>query len=328
MHTDVYVRAIRALRLSVTMLVFANPRNFFRLWRIARLRGGQGNEEQRAATVINKYRAFTRSQFAAARRPNSGAICVVIPCYNEGQHLPSTLVALARSGNVLPIVVNNNSTDNTAELAAAMGATVLDQPKGKKMAATQRGIQYARHELGARRVLFTDGDTMPLPGWASAMDRRLQELDKGQGAAIFGSIVSMFGSSHLANLAATWLGFLYTIVRDLRGEAPIARGGNYGLSFDDKGIMERKLNSLDQSLFFADPQHPIPEDMQILKTLQQTGTAIAAAYTSDTWVITNNDRMTSFHDIAAIFKRGTSYTDIASKSYIQEYGETEETNQQ
>lgn len=316
MNASIIARVSRALRLGLKLLALAAPRNMYRVRNIARLRSGRGTAAERAKALFSKYKTQTRQQFMTAREAGSGAICVVIPCRNEEHNLPSTLVALAKSGNVLPIVIDNNSTDSTAKIAEEMGAVVLAEPKGNKMAATQSGIRYAVHELHAKRVLFTDGDTLPVKGWAAAMDRRLQELDKGNGAAVFGTVLFMFGPSHLANFGATWLSFMYTILRELRHETPIARGGNYGLSFDRKGVMEKHINALDKDLFFS-----IPDDMQIRMTVEKAGAAVAGAYKGDTWIATDNDRLASLKDVLAVLKQGTDYTEIASTAYLNEYPE-------
>ncbi|HTH72093.1 MAG TPA: glycosyltransferase family A protein, partial [Candidatus Pristimantibacillus sp.] len=243
MKSPLLARAIRSCRVSLKLLALGVPANLLAVRRAARLR------RVPAETLVRTHAQQTKRHFAAAKKLGSQAIFVVIPCRNEAQHLPSTLVALARNDNVVPIVVDNNSTDRTSKIAKQMGAIVVVEPEGNKMAGTQAGIRCARETFGAERILFLDGDTMPLPRWGAAMDRRLQQLDAGNGAAVFGSTISMFGPSHLANIAATALGLMYTILREQRGEDPIARGGNYGLSFDASGAMEKQLLALKKDLF-------------------------------------------------------------------------------
>lgn len=291
------------------------PANLLAVLRVARLR------KVPADTLVRTHAKQTKRQFAAAKKQVSQAIYVVIPCRNEAQHLPSTLVALARNDNVVPIVVDNNSTDHTSKIAQQMGAIVVSEPEGNKMAGTQAGVRYLRETFDARQILFIDGDTMPLPHWATAMDRILRQLDTGHGAAVFGSTINMFGPSHLANLASTTLGLMYTILRQQRGEGPIARGNNYGLSFDAKGAMEKQLFALKKDSFYAG----VPDDTQILQAIQRTKAAIAPTYNARTWAITNNDRLIALSDIRSTLRHGVTYADVAGKYYTGQYGGVEET---
>lgn len=57
-------------------------------------------------------------------------IAVIIPAYNEAASIGHVLEALPRFVSAV-FVVNNNSSDNTAEVAKAKGATVLfEERKG------------------------------------------------------------------------------------------------------------------------------------------------------------------------------------------------------
>jgi 4,4'-diaponeurosporenoate glycosyltransferase len=95
---------------------------------------------------------------------------VIIPARNEEHNLPTLLRSLAaqslKPGEI--IVVDDGSTDRTAELARELGATVIaSQPlpegwRGKPWACHQ-GAQAATGEL----LLFLDADTWFEPdGWA------------------------------------------------------------------------------------------------------------------------------------------------------------------
>jgi len=58
---------------------------------------------------------------------NSDCITVIIPAYNEQAALPQVLRDLPPVGRV--IVANNASTDQTAEVALAAGAVVVNEPR-------------------------------------------------------------------------------------------------------------------------------------------------------------------------------------------------------
>ena len=111
------------------------------------------------------------------------ALSVVIPAYNEAARLPPTLervrAYLAQSGLSHEILVaDDGSTDATAEIARASGATVLGGGENRgKGHATRRGMLAAR---GARR-LMTDADlSTPIEDLALLMAR----LDEGYDVAI------------------------------------------------------------------------------------------------------------------------------------------------
>jgi len=87
---------------------------------------------------------------------------IIIPAYNEAEHLPRTLTHLLRALSELPqpgevIVVNNNSTDATGEIAAACGARVVCEPINQISRARNAGAAVAR----GRYLIFTDADTCP-----------------------------------------------------------------------------------------------------------------------------------------------------------------------
>ncbi|HEX3996722.1 MAG TPA: glycosyltransferase family 2 protein [Acetobacteraceae bacterium] len=103
------------------------------------------------------------------------AISFVVPAYNEEKHLARTLTAILseidRSGcNAEVIVVNNASTDGTAEVAAAFpDVIVVNEPEKGLVQARRAGFQRANGKL----VANVDADTIVTPGW---LDRVLEEF--------------------------------------------------------------------------------------------------------------------------------------------------------
>jgi glycosyltransferase involved in cell wall biosynthesis len=95
---------------------------------------------------------------------------VVIPALNESACIAVCLRSLAGqdfTGTWEVIVVDNNSTDRTADIAAALGATVVTEPRRGVCQARQRGTETARGEI----VVSTDADTTFSPAWLSSIDR-------------------------------------------------------------------------------------------------------------------------------------------------------------
>ncbi len=82
-------------------------------------------------------------------------VVVVIPALNEEQSLPLVLAALPPVGAV--IVVDNGSTDRTAEVARAAGAEVIAEPRRGYGSACLAGIARAR-ALGAEILVILDAD--------------------------------------------------------------------------------------------------------------------------------------------------------------------------
>ena len=96
-------------------------------------------------------------------------ITVVVPAHNAADILASCLSALALqdvpSDSYEVIVVDDGSTDATAEIARAHGLKVSSQPNAGPAAARNRGADIAQ---GAW-LLFTDADCAPTPGWIRAL---------------------------------------------------------------------------------------------------------------------------------------------------------------
>ncbi|MGB9223643.1 MAG: glycosyltransferase, partial [Mycobacterium sp.] len=58
---------------------------------------------------------------------DEGRVTVVLPCLNEAASLPGVLAAMPEG--YLPLVVDNNSTDGTADVARRSGARVVAEAR-------------------------------------------------------------------------------------------------------------------------------------------------------------------------------------------------------
>jgi glycosyltransferase involved in cell wall biosynthesis len=95
---------------------------------------------------------------------------VVVPALDEQSSIGGCLLSLRDQdfcGGYEVIVVDNNSTDNTAAIARSFGGTVLLERQPGVCAARQRGTEEARGEI----VVSTDADTTFDRGWLSGIDR-------------------------------------------------------------------------------------------------------------------------------------------------------------
>ncbi|MDQ3347373.1 MAG: glycosyltransferase family 2 protein [Acidobacteriota bacterium] len=105
---------------------------------------------------------------------------VVVPAFNEATGISTVVADLATAGPWHEIiVVDDGSTDATAERAAAAGAVVVRHPYNKgNGAAVKSGIRRATGEF----VMIIDGDGQHRPEDASRLVSRLGEYDLVIGA--------------------------------------------------------------------------------------------------------------------------------------------------
>lgn len=94
---------------------------------------------------------------------------VVIPAYNAASTLAQCLGALLEQrlskGRFEIIVVDDGSTDATAELARRFDVRLVQQPNQGPAAARNHGAREARGEI----VVFTDSDCVAAPGFLEAL---------------------------------------------------------------------------------------------------------------------------------------------------------------
>lgn len=120
-------------------------------------------------------------------------ISVVIPAFNEAERLPSTIRALQRlPGFGEVIVVDDGSTDQTAEVARRAGASVVRFPDNRgKGAALQAGVNAASGDVLV--LLDADlGDTaseaarLTAPVVQGEADLVIAAFQRGEGPSGFG----------------------------------------------------------------------------------------------------------------------------------------------
>jgi glycosyltransferase involved in cell wall biosynthesis len=89
------------------------------------------------------------------------AVTVVIPCFNQARYLPDAIrSAFAQTHPPVEcIVVDDGSTDETSEVAAAFGTRVIRQANRGVSQARNAGLGAARAEL----IVFLDADDVLLP---------------------------------------------------------------------------------------------------------------------------------------------------------------------
>lgn len=98
------------------------------------------------------------------------AVTVVLPCLNEAESLPAVLAAIPPGYRAL--VVDNNSTDGTADVALRHGAEVVSESHPGYGSAVHAGVVAAQTPVVA--VLDGDGSLDP-----ADLPRLIAELDRG-----------------------------------------------------------------------------------------------------------------------------------------------------
>lgn len=90
-------------------------------------------------------------------------IKVIIPAYNEEASIGKVIAEIPEIVSEI-IVVDNNSSDTTSEVAKKAGATVLFQPKAGYGNACLKGMEYiSKEKTKPDIVVFLDGDYSDYP---------------------------------------------------------------------------------------------------------------------------------------------------------------------
>ncbi len=110
-------------------------------------------------------------------------VVVAIPAYNEDRFIGSLVLKLLARGRQV-LVVDDGSTDATAELAEAAGATVVRHPGNRgKTAAVETAFEHARR-MGADALVLIDGDSQHDP---ADVDALAEPILNGQADMVVGS---------------------------------------------------------------------------------------------------------------------------------------------
>lgn len=166
-------------------------------------------------------------------------IAVIIPAYNEAAAIGKVVMGVPRDWVAEVIVVDNGSSDETAAVAAAAGATVLEERERGYGAACLRGIGYLAGR-GVEVVVFMDGDfsdygeQLPMvagPVVAGEVDMVIgsRVLGKAERGALMPQ--QRFGNWLATRLLRWFYGVRYT---DLGPFRAIGYGALVGLEMEDR----------------------------------------------------------------------------------------------
>ncbi len=124
-------------------------------------------------------------------------ISIIMTAYNEEELLPKALKSVFAQDfpkeDYEVIVVDNNSTDKSAEIAKSFGAKVISETTQGYVFALDRGTKEAKGEI----IAVTDSDTLVATNWLTQIARSFE--DNG--------VVAVTGMADMRNL-----GFITKII--------------------------------------------------------------------------------------------------------------------
>jgi cellulose synthase/poly-beta-1,6-N-acetylglucosamine synthase-like glycosyltransferase len=138
-------------------------------------------------------------------------ISVIVPAFNEEKLLGASLTQIQSAATAFTgrgwetelIVCDNNSTDRTAEIARAAGATVVFEPVNQIARARNTGAAAATGDW----LVFVDADSHPSAAlFADAAEQMLSGRCLAGGATLRMEGAGLFGGGlvRLWNLASRW----------------------------------------------------------------------------------------------------------------------------
>lgn len=127
-----------------------------------------------------------KPRVTSASQPTSAGLTVIVPAYNEAESIADTIRSLHAQTRVPEeiFVVDDCSTDGTAEIATSLGVTVLQPPQntGTKAGAQNFALEAVRTEL----TMAIDADTTLAP---DAIEKLLVALDAPDVVAACGFVL-------------------------------------------------------------------------------------------------------------------------------------------
>lgn len=151
-------------------------------------------------------------------------VSIVIPVYNEGERLVGCLESIARQ-TVKPfevLVVDNNSTDNTVEVAQRYDfVTVLHEKEQGTIAARNHGFDAARGEIIGR----IDGDVILSPQWVA----RLQQSFRSNQVAAIAGLLETDALLNTHRVRTTFWSRSYLHLSSVFFRVQIMQGGNMAI---------------------------------------------------------------------------------------------------
>jgi glycosyltransferase involved in cell wall biosynthesis len=182
-------------------------------------------------------------------------IAVLIPALNEEATLPAVLADLPTELIEEVVVVDNGSSDHTAQVARVSGATVLSEPRRGYGSACLAGIGYLRAK-GPDIVVFLDADYSDHP---DELPNIVRPIVAGECDLVIGSRTKGKAEPGALLLQARFGNALATLLIRLL----------YGFSYSDLGPFRAIRFSSLLGLGMIDRTYGWPVEMQIKAVRQK-----------------------------------------------------------
>jgi len=142
---------------------------------------------------------------------SAGDVAVVIPARNESDRIGATVrAAAALPGVDILVVVDDGSSDATADTAQAAGASVIRHARGRgKAAAMQTGAEAVRRletssdAAGRHHLLFLDADLAETAGAAAPLAAPVRAGQADMTIAVFRERVKQGGHGFVVALSGS-----------------------------------------------------------------------------------------------------------------------------
>lgn len=145
-------------------------------------------------------------------------ISFVVPAFNEEALIDGCLKSIIIAAHLhYPyelIVVDNGSTDSTAERALAWGARVVKQPQKGVVWARQAGFEATQYDL----VAFIDADNQIPDDWVEYALKAMEGMVAASGPVVYADLVL---SKRLLSF------FFYCLAKISHQMLPMLQGGNF-----------------------------------------------------------------------------------------------------
>ena len=220
-------------------------------------------------------------------------ISFVIPAHNEENYVGDCLRALFQAMSDKPypmevVVVNNASTDRTAEVARQFpGVRVVDEPRKGITRARQKGLESTTGEL----IANIDSDVRLPSDW---LDVALAEFERDPSLVCLSGPFVYYDLSRLSRAmtkAFYFLGILfYRLSRLLIGRGAMVQGGNFIL----RRSALQKIGGYDTTIEF------FGEDTDIARRMSSVG---RVEFMFPLWVLSSGRRLKAH----GIFRTGVKY---------------------
>jgi len=187
--------------------------------------------------------------------PKNPKVSVVMPAYNEAEFIETTLKALLAQTykDFELIVVDNNSTDNTGEIAKRYGARVIVEKEKGVAAARNTGFANAKGEI----IACTDSDSIPPANW---VEQIVEAYKKNPSMVAFGGGGLLYSGPNDARAAARFLFPSFSLL-----DRYLSGGWNLnGFNLSVRSEAFKKIGGFRKDLVMG-------EDIDLAKRLREVG---------------------------------------------------------